>query len=80
MPLLDGREVLREITEDEILRKLPVIVLSASTAPDDMSEMYALRCNSYVVKPHDFVEFATAIQEVGRYWLSAFRIPTNDQR
>jgi two-component system response regulator len=78
MPVMDGREVLREIVNDEHLRSLPVVVLTTSDAARDVLEMYNLRCNSYIVKPVDFEQFQRAIQEIGNYWFTVVVLPPSD--
>lgn len=75
MPLMDGREVLREITADPMLRSLPVVILTTSDSDRDILEMYGLRCNSYMVKPVDFQKFQSAIMEFSNYWFTLVAIP-----
>ncbi|NIQ03260.1 MAG: response regulator, partial [Nitrospinaceae bacterium] len=57
MPRKDGREVLLEIKENSVLRKIPVIVLTTSKAETDISHAYDLGVNSYIQKPVRFNEF-----------------------
>lgn len=49
-PYMDGRQVLAEIVADDALMDLLVVVLTTSSAPEDLRNMYRLRCNSYIVK------------------------------
>ncbi len=53
MPGKDGRKVLEEIRKDPLLSKLPVIILTTSSAMEDVSLSYDLQANSYMVKPAD---------------------------
>lgn len=76
MPLMDGREVLRQIIADNQLRRLPVVVLTTSDRDADILEMYENRCSSYIVKPVDFNKFRTAIEEFSDYWFTLVSIPT----
>jgi two-component system, chemotaxis family, response regulator Rcp1 len=75
MPRMDGREVMAEIVRDEALRHLPVVVLTTSSAEEDILEMYRLRCNSYIIKPVGFEEFVQAITLLGGYWLTLTMLP-----
>ncbi len=75
MPVMDGREALAEIVEDDELRHLPVIVLTTSRAKADIHYMYALRCSSYVVKPVDFDYFVQMIREIKKYWFDLAVLP-----
>jgi CheY-like chemotaxis protein len=53
MPGKDGRKVLEEIRKDPLLSHLPVIILTTSSAMEDVSLSYDLQANSYMVKPAD---------------------------
>lgn len=69
LPRLDGHGVLRALRVDPQLRCLPVVVLTTSEEHLDITESYTRGANSYVRKPVDFEHFATAIQQLGLYWL-----------
>jgi chemotaxis family two-component system response regulator Rcp1 len=75
MPVMDGREVLAAITEDEALRHVPVIVLTTSAAETDILKMYKLRCNSYIVKPVKFERFIQVVSRLENYWLALVALP-----
>jgi response regulator RpfG family c-di-GMP phosphodiesterase len=49
---------------------IPVVILSSSREQSDLLECYKHGANSYVVKPVDFSEFMTAVQELGVFWAS----------
>ena len=69
LPKLNGLEVLRRMKSDERTKRIPVVVLTSSHEEPDVEESYRLGVNSYVVKPVDFESFASAVAEVGLYWL-----------
>ena len=75
MPRMDGREVLAEISGDENLRHLPVVILTTSSAEQEILKMYKLRCSSYIIKPVDFEQFGRATRVVGEYWLTVVALP-----
>lgn len=75
MPRMDGREVLQAIVADPALRHLPVVVLTTSSAEQDVREMYRLRCSSYVAKPIDFAEFVRVARDIGQYWFATVMLP-----
>ena len=67
LPRKDGREVLHEIKTDACLRQIPVIVLTTSSAEQDVFLSYDLGANMYVVKPSTFstlVEFMTLLGQL----------------
>jgi CheY-like chemotaxis protein len=76
MPRMDGFEVMDEITQDEQLKHLPVIILTTSYERQDVERMYRLRCNSFITKPVDFAGFSKAVRELAGYWLEVVVLPT----
>ena len=74
MPKVDGVEVLRQVKEDETLRKLPIIMLTTTEDPREVQRCHTLGCNSYIVKPVDYEKFAEAIQKLGLY-VSLVQVP-----
>jgi CheY-like chemotaxis protein len=68
MPRANGLEVLRAIKTDEILRTIPVVMLSSSREEDDLRRSYELGANGYIVKPVDFSEFSRAVHHLSLFW------------
>ena len=69
LPKIDGLEVLRRIRTAEIIKRLPVVILTSSKEEQDIAISYDLGVNSYIRKPVDFNQFAEAIKHLGLYWL-----------
>jgi CheY-like chemotaxis protein len=76
LPNKDGREVLREIKEDDNLLNIPVIVLTTSNAEKDVLGAYGLHANAYITKPLDFDQFIKVVESIGKFWLEIVRLPT----
>ena len=55
----------------------PVVILTSSTASDDIATGYRNGANSYVYKPLAFDEFSGRVRELGSYWLSVNEPPPN---
>jgi CheY-like chemotaxis protein len=68
MPGMGGLAFLRNVKADPELRRIPIIVLTASSHDSDKSLAYELGAAGYVVKPIDFDEFVRAVHLVERYW------------
>jgi two-component system, chemotaxis family, response regulator Rcp1 len=75
LPRLDGREVLRIIKTDDELRRIPVVVLSTSTADADLLAAYDMNGNCYIEKPVDYERFIEVVRAVKDFWLSVVRLP-----
>ncbi len=70
LPKVDGLTVLKNIKEDEDLRKIPVVVITTSAADKDINAAYGNYVNSYLVKPVDFDKFSEMLENLGFYWLA----------
>jgi CheY-like chemotaxis protein len=75
MPKKDGREALKEIKSNPLLRHIPVVVLTTSKAEEDIVRTYNLGVNSFVTKPVTFESLVTVTREIGRYWLEIVELP-----
>ncbi|MFQ5570072.1 MAG: response regulator [Rhodothermales bacterium] len=69
LPKIDGLEVLTQIKSDDTLRAIPVIILTTSSAEQDINRAYSEHVNSYLVKPVNFGSFTQLMKEIGYYWL-----------
>lgn len=75
MPKKDGREALKEIKADPILRLIPVIVLTTSQADEDIYRSYDLGANSFITKPVTFTSLVKVMQTLGKYWFEIVELP-----
>lgn len=71
----DGREVLEAIKSSEMLRKIPVVVLTTSNDETDIDACYDFGANSYIKKPMALSAFAEAIRRVKEYWFGVVILP-----
>jgi CheY-like chemotaxis protein len=51
LPDISGIDLLTRIKEDEIFRKIPVVILTGSNEDQDIQKSYDLGASSYLVKP-----------------------------
>jgi len=77
MPRKDGREALKEIKADPILRRIPIVVLTTSKAEEDILRSYDLGVNSYVTKPVTFKSLVELIKVLGQYWFEVVELPND---
>lgn len=78
MPRMDGREALQELKQDERLRKIPVVVLTTSSAEEDVLRTYDFGANSYITKPVTFDGLREALNVMQDYWFQLVRLPLAD--
>ena len=75
LPKKDGREVLQEVKADPELHRIPVIVLTTSSADQDVLLSYNLHANCYIKKPIEYDEFMGAIRGLENFWTKIVRLP-----
>jgi CheY-like chemotaxis protein len=75
MPKKDGREALKEIKSDPKLKDIRIVVLTTSTAEEDVSRVYELTAASYITKPVTFAGLVDVIRTLGKYWLEIVELP-----
>ena len=78
MPRVDGREALKVIKNDADLRTLPVIVLTTSSADEDIIRSYNLGVSSYIEKPVTFEKLVEVVTALGRYWFEIVKLPPHE--
>ena len=76
LPKKDGREVLAEIKADDHLKMIPVVVLTTSTAKEDVTTAYGSHANCYITKPVDLDQFLRVAQSIENFWLTLVRLPS----
>jgi two-component system response regulator len=79
MPKKDGREALREIKSDPRFRSIRVVVMTTSSADEDISRTYDLSASSYITKPVTFEALLDVIRVLGKYWLEIVQLPENGE-
>ena len=77
LPKKDGREVLQDIKNDEVLKRIPVVVLTTSKAEEDVLRTYNLHANCYVTKPVDLEKFIVVVKSIDVFWLTVVTLPPN---
>ncbi|KAA1419746.1 response regulator [Mumia zhuanghuii] len=75
LPKYDGREVLQVIKSDAELSVIPVVVLTTSSAEEDILRSYKLHANAYVTKPVDLDQFIAAVRQIDEFFVTVVRLP-----
>jgi len=77
LPKKNGTEVLADIKSDQSLMHIPVIILTASKAEEDIAKAYNHHANCYLTKPLDLNQFINVVQEIKTFWLSIVQLPVS---
>jgi len=75
LPKLNGLEVLASIKKCDLLKTIPVVVLTSSKEQPDLKKAYELGANAYVVKPVVFDKFMEAVRQIGQFWANLNETP-----
>lgn len=78
LPRMSGHEVLMEIKADSDLRRIPIVILSASQAEQDIIKSYDLHANCYICKSVNLDQFAKTMGFIVGFWFDTVRaVPIN---
>ena len=69
LPRKSGHEVLEWLRHQQTLKRLPVVVLTASSESSDINRAYDLGANSYLVKPVTFGALVEMVKTLNLYWM-----------
>ena len=75
MPRKNGFQALAEIKDDPKLRRLPVIVMTTSSADEDIARTYNSGVNSFVTKPFNFNRLVEMVGTLKTYWMDTVKLP-----
>lgn len=77
LPKYDGRQLLEKVKSDPDLSRIPVVVLTTSSAEEDILKSYKLHANAYVTKPVDLDQFMKAVRQIDEFFVQVVRLPGN---
>lgn len=75
MPLMDGREALKQLKKSPGLRVIPVVVLSTSRSDVDIQITYELGVSSFMTKPDSFPALVDRVKVLYEYWFNSVQLP-----
>ncbi|VVB95018.1 putative methanogenesis regulatory protein FilR2 [uncultured archaeon] len=78
IPKKDGKEVLAEIKNDPDLKRIPVVIVTASDAEKDLLESYNLHANCYIIKPVGLDRFRAVMESIENFWFTVVKLPPGD--
>ena len=75
MPKMSGHEALAQIKTDPRLLGIPVVVMTTSTADQDIDSAYELGSNSFITKPITLGELTDITKVLSQYWFEVVKLP-----
>jgi two-component system, chemotaxis family, response regulator Rcp1 len=75
LPKIDGKEVLTNIKNNEVLKVIPVVMLTTSDSEKDIFESYHNHANCYITKPVGFQSFIEVIHTIKEFWITIVQLP-----
>jgi CheY-like chemotaxis protein len=77
MPRKNGRSTLQDIKANPLIARIPVVVMTASDAEEDIKRSYDLGANTYIKKPDDFTQMVKIFESIKNYWFDIVELPLN---
>ena len=68
MPRMNGFEFLKIVKADDVLKRIPVVVLTTSDEDRNVVESFSLGVAGYIVKPVNYTRFVEAVKTLDMYW------------
>lgn len=78
LPKIDGKEVLQYLKNTPALKKIPVVVLTTSSSPIDISDSYNNHANCFISKPVDLNKFFEVVRMIEDFWVTIVKLPSKD--
>ena len=70
MPKKNGIEVLEFVKENPGICSTPIVILSTSSDPNDMSKTKTLGATDYIVKPADYMGYIEIVKSLNKYFVA----------
>jgi CheY-like chemotaxis protein len=77
LPKANGQQVLTFIKNHQTYKKIPVIMMTTSSAKKDIIQAYNNHANCYITKPIDLKDFMVTVNKIEDFWVNVVTIPNN---
>lgn len=78
IPKRNGVEVLKFMKAHAKLRKIPVIMLTTSSSPEDISRCYENYANCFITKPIEPENYQAIVTQIENFWTSIVTLPVQN--
>jgi CheY-like chemotaxis protein len=75
LPKRTGHEVLQYIKTTETFKHIPVIMLTTSSAGQDIIAAYKNHVNCFITKPVEVTDFLNAVTRIEDFWINIVSLP-----
>jgi CheY-like chemotaxis protein len=75
LPKMNGSEVLDMVKKHPELRRIPVVILTASAQDEDVISAYNRHANCFITKPVGVDAFISVVRSIENFWLTVVRRP-----
>ena len=79
LPFMHGHDFLSVVKDDPNLRRIPVIILSSSSADNDITACYNRHANGYITKPISTDTYDDIVAKVETYWFNLMQLPPDER-
>lgn len=79
MPRVSGREALLALKDDPLLRRIPVVIFSTSSAEDEARDCLAAGAAAFIGKPSSYSGLLDVVRQLGDHWLATTPLPLEPQ-
>jgi len=75
LPRMSGTELLAIIKAEPGIMGIPVVILSSSSAEEDIARAYARHANCFISKPVDLDQFVKVVRAIEEFWFTVVTLP-----
>lgn len=68
LPGMTGVEFLEAVKSDEVLKTIPVVLLTASSHQDDIARSFELGAAGYMIKIPEYEGLLETVKTIAQYW------------
>jgi len=69
LPKITGQKVIQVIKQDEVFKRIPIIVFTTSNLKRDIEKCYEYGANAYMYKPVNIDKIFEAVELIDKFWL-----------
>ena len=78
LPHMHGQTFLKTVKHDPDLKRIPIIILSSSSADRDVTGCYDDHANGYITKPISSETYDDIVSKVENYWFGLMQLPPDE--